>query len=94
MNSDEYDILLERLAAVLIRCFFLSLLLLCCWFLFYLTGGTLGRALHSQWFGLSKHDFDLLNYFGVAFAKICAILFFLFPYISIRWVLRNRRKKL
>jgi len=42
---------------------------------------------------LTKHESDLFNYFGMAFAKIPAFLFFLFLYISVRWVLPNRKKK-
>lgn len=91
MNNDEQNDLLEKLSAVLIRCFFLSLALLFIWLIFYSIGGSAGYSLHSRWFELSKHDYDLLNYFGVAFTKICAIVFFLFPYISIRLVLHRRK---
>ena len=33
----------------------------------------------SNWFKieLSKHEYDLLSYCGIAFVKICAIIFFL-----------------
>lgn len=93
MNNDEQNNLLEKLSAILIRCFFLSLALLCFWFLFYLIGGNFGYSVHSKWFELSKHDYDLLNYFGMAFTKICAILFFLFPYFSIRLLLRIGKRK-
>ena len=54
-------------------------------------GGSAGYSLHSQWFELSRHDYDVLNYFGIAFTKICAIIFFLFPYIAIRLVLRGMK---
>lgn len=92
MNNNEQNNFLEKLSAVLIRCFFMSWALLCVWFVFYLIGGNFGYSMHSQWFELSKHDYGLLNYFGIAFAKICAILFFLFPYLSIRLVLRKSKK--
>ena len=91
MNNEEHNDLLEKLSAVLIRCFFLSLALLCIWLIFFLIGGSAGYSLHSQWFDLSRHDCDVLNYFGIAFTKICAIVFFLFPYIAIRLVLRGTK---
>ncbi|HOE19083.1 MAG TPA: hypothetical protein PLX02_15080 [Syntrophorhabdaceae bacterium] len=91
MGNEEHIYLLERLSAVLIRCFFFSLAVLFLWFIFFLIGGDAGYRLHSQLFGLSRHDYDVLNYFGIAFTKICAFLFFLFPYISIRLVLRKRK---
>lgn len=91
MNNQEQINLLEKLSAILIRCFFLSLALLCIWFIFFAIGGGAGYNLHSQWFDLGRHDYDVLNYCGIAFTKICAIVFFLFPYISIRLVLRGRK---
>jgi hypothetical protein len=91
VNNKEHAGLLEKLSAVLIRCFFLSLALLCIWLIFFLVGGSAGYSLHSQWFELSRHDYDVLNYFGIAFTKICAIIFFLFPYIAIRLVLRGMK---
>jgi len=74
---------------------FLSAVFFCLWrfyasgSIFFLIGGSAGYSLHSQWFELSRHDYDVLNYSGIAFTKICAIVFFLFPYIAVRLVLRR-----
>jgi hypothetical protein len=87
------DNLFETVAAILLRCFFLSLVLVYFWFGFYLLSGDLGHAIHSRFFACSRHDYDLLNYFGIAFTKIFAIVFFLIPYLSIKWVLRSGRLK-
>jgi len=40
---------------------------------------------------VSRHDYDLMSYFGIAFIKIINILFFLFPYLSIRLLLRRNK---
>jgi len=94
MNKREGGHLLERLAGILIRCFFLSVALLLVWFFFYvLGGGDLSYNINSRWSSLSRHDYDVLNYYAMAFVKLCAILFFLFPYLSIRLVLRKKKKK-
>jgi len=94
MKRNEQDALLERLAAILIRCFFLSVVLLLLWFFFYvLGGGEWSYAVNSPWTTLSRHDYDLLNYSAMAFVKMCAILFFLFPYLSMRMVLEKKKKK-
>jgi hypothetical protein len=94
MNKKEQDALLESLAAILIRCFFLSVALLLLWFFFYvLGGGEWSYSMNSPGSSLSRHDYDLLNYCAMAFVKMCAILFFLFPYLSIRLVLREKKKK-
>jgi hypothetical protein len=90
MKTRELDALLERLAAIAIRCFFLAVALLFVWFFFYVLGGReWSYTLISHWSDLSRHDYDLLNYCAMAFVKMCAIVFFLFPYIAVRLVLRT-----
>jgi preprotein translocase subunit SecG len=92
MRKDELKNLMDMLSGIFIRCFFLCCLLLIVWLVFYSLGGKgdLGYSIHSKWFEMSKHDYVLLNYYGIAFTKICAILFFLFPYIAIRLMLRKK----
>jgi heme/copper-type cytochrome/quinol oxidase subunit 2 len=90
MNREEQHILLDSLAGVLIRCFFLTIALLLVWFIFFLLAGDVGFYLHSRWFEIDGRDYDLLFYYGMAFLKICAFVFFLFPYIAIRLVIRKK----
>jgi heme/copper-type cytochrome/quinol oxidase subunit 2 len=92
MNKDEQNYLLENLAGIFIRCFFLIYALLLIWFVFYWAGGDWGYNLTSHWFKVSKHEYDLLCYCGIAFIKICALIFFLAPYIAIKLVLRKNKK--
>lgn len=93
MKRSEQTALLESLAAILIRSFFLAVALLLVWFFFYvLGGGEWSYTMNSPWSSLTRHDYDLLNYCAMAFVKMCAILFFLFPYLSIRLVLREKKK--
>jgi hypothetical protein len=91
MCNDKHDSLLGHASFVLITCFFLCMVFVSIWFILFLTGGESGYALHARWFDLTKHDYVLLNYFGMAFVKVCAIVFFLFPYLSIRLLLRRKR---
>ena len=44
----------------------------------YVVGGDWIYSIHSKWFDLSKHEFALMNYCGMALVKLCAIVFFLF----------------
>jgi hypothetical protein len=81
---------LEILSNILIRCFVMVVALVTFWFIFFLLGGDLGYTIHAKWFQISRHEYDLLNYYGMAFVKGCNFLFFLFPYIAIRMVLRRR----
>lgn len=90
MNKDDQDILLNRLAGIFLRCFLLSYALLLLWFVFYRLAGEWAYGINSRWFELSKSEFALVNYWGIAFTKICAIIFFLFPFFSIKLVLRKK----
>jgi hypothetical protein len=89
MNPDERKMFFETLAKVLMWCFLLSFALLLFWTAFYFLLGDWAYAIHARWFELSRHDFDMLHYFGLGFIKALTFLFFLFPYISIRIVLRD-----
>jgi hypothetical protein len=81
---------LEILSNILIRCFIIGVLFITFWFIFFLLGGDLGYTIHAKWFQISRHEYDLLNYCGMALIKGCIFLFFLFPYIAIRMVLKKR----
>ena len=91
MNKIIY---MENLAGIFIRCFFLTYALLLIWFVFYLVGGDWGYNLTSQWFKVSKHEYDLVCYYGIAFVKICVLTFFLVPYIAIKLVVRKNKKSI
>ncbi|MHC4707694.1 MAG: DUF6868 family protein [Planctomycetota bacterium] len=90
MTRDEQNNLLETLAGICLRCFALSISLLVVWFVFYLIAGSWAYSIHSRWFNVDEFDFELMCYYGMAFIKMVAFIFFLFPYISIKLVLRKR----
>ena len=94
MSKDEQNYLLEYLAGIFIRCFFLAYALLLIWFVFYWAGGDWDYNLTSQWFKVSKHEYDLVCYYGIAFMKICVLTFFLLPYIATKLVLRKNKKSI
>ncbi len=84
------DPTLDSIAKVLIRCFWMVMALLMAWFLFYLTGGDWAYGFHREiWFDLTRHEFALLNLYGLTFLKLSAFGLFLVPYIAIRMVLRQ-----
>jgi hypothetical protein len=89
MNKDEQIMLLESMAGIFIRCFFLTIALLFLWVVFFFLLGDWAYYLHSRWFELSSQAYDLLFYYGMALIKTCAFIFFLFPYIAIKLVLRK-----
>ncbi len=83
---------LELTAKILLRCFILNFALILLWFFLYLIGsGRWGYELHSKIFDITRHEFVLINYCGIAFAKLCNFIFFLIPYVAIRRVLKLKQ---
>ena len=68
-ESSSFKSGLEILSRILIRCFVLGAVFITLWFIFFLVGGELGYTMHAKWFQISRHEYDLLNYYGIAFVK-------------------------
>jgi hypothetical protein len=83
--------LLDAISKVLLRCTIFGFLLVLVWFAAYLLAGEMIRR-QGAWFDLTAHELDVIHYCGMAFVKSCVLLFFLFPYIAIRLVLRKAPK--
>jgi len=89
-QSHETSNLLDAVAKVLLRCFVLGYLFLLLWFGGYLVAGDFIYRLNSRLFGVTQHEMNLMHFFGMALVKLILFVFFLFPYVSIRLVLRSR----
>ena len=89
-EQNNVNDLLDALAKVLLRCSVLGFLLLFISFGVFLLVDDWAHGFHARWFNVSKHEFDLMYYYGMAYMQISVILFFLFPYIAMRLVLRKR----
>jgi hypothetical protein len=91
MKGENPTVGFDAVSSVLIRCFFMVFAFVLFWFLLFVLGGNWAYRLHSVWFPLTYHEYVLVNYCGIAIAKICNIIFFLFPYIAIRRVSKGRK---
>lgn len=85
-NNREF---FETVARVLIRCFWGGLLLLLIWLIVYLAATDWLYALNARWFSISRQQFDVIHYCGMAAMKIAIIILFLIPYACLRLVLRK-----
>lgn len=83
--------LLDALAKVLLWCFVFGFIPLLVWFGLLVLAGDWVYEIHSQWFSLTRHEFDVIHYCGSGLLKLYVFLFFFFPYIAIRLVLRKRQ---
>jgi hypothetical protein len=59
-----------------------SILLL--WLLIFCFAHEWIYKLHSRFFSLSKENFDVIHYAGMAFYKLTIFIFFLGPYLALR----------
>jgi hypothetical protein len=82
---------LELTAQVLIRCFLGGLILLMIWFGFLLFAADWLYAMNVRWFSITREQFILVNYCGMAAVKLFVYVVFLIPYICVRLVLRKNR---
>ncbi len=89
-ESSRFISELEILSSILIRCFVIGVVFVTFWFIFFLLGRDAAYMIHNNLFQISRHEYDLLNYYGMAFVKLCNFILFLIPYIAIKMVLRRR----
>lgn len=83
---------LDNTAKVLIRCSLMNYALVLLWFVLFAIGkDRWWFQIQTKTFDVSNRDLGLITYYGIAFIKICNIIFFLFPYIAIRMVLKMKR---
>ena len=91
MSSTEIYDLLDAVAKVLLWCVVLGFLLLLLSFGFLLVGGDFAHDVHSKWFDVTRHEFDVICYCGLGLAKTIVVLLFVVPWAAIRLVLRRRK---
>ena len=87
------DITLENLATIVGRVFLFNLALLLLWSLIFIAAHEWMYHMNARWFIIDRHEFDLLNYGLIGFLKIINITFFLFPYLSIKLLLRRKARQ-
>ena len=84
---------LETTAQVLARCLIGGIILLLLWSAVYLAAPDWLYAVNSKWFSVTREQFVMVNFCGIAALKLFVYVVFLIPYISVRLVLRKNRIK-
>ena len=84
---------MKKLTGILIRAFWLGILLLAFWADLFIIWGVRMYASHAQWFNLSYHEFELFQYGAMIFFKLCLLIFFLIPYLAIKWREYSKNEK-
>ena len=81
----DHSMFLKVVSKVLIRCFFMNIAVAFLWWFFYIITRKCPRTLI---FDLSEKEYSLSTYCGIGLLKLYNIIFFLFPYIAIKKVLK------
>ncbi len=79
----------DTLARILLRCWIIASALLLFSFVVFMLTGEMIHEIHGKMFGLTPHELDLIMYCGLGFFKLFVLIFFLFPWIAIRMVLKK-----
>ena len=89
--SENMIATLDAVAAILIRCFIITVgAMLFTWLVWLLMGGVV-HAIYAQKLAISREEFDMFYLYVMTFLKGANLLFFLFPFIAIKWYLRGQR---
>lgn len=77
---------IEIIRSTLAWCTVINWVLLLWWLLFFTLAHDWTYRFHSKWFNLSVEKFDAIHYAGMAFFKMCILMFNLVPYLALRIV--------
>ena len=91
-TSTDIESVMIVVSKTLLWCFVLGFLSMLLWFGFFLLGGDFAYDIHSKMFDITEHEFEMMNYFGMAGLKILVWMFFGIPFIATRLVLRGMRR--
>jgi len=90
-DSNQATEFFDLLARVMLRCWIFGFVLLYTWFSIVVLAKERFYGFIGNWWGFSNHEMDLTNYCGIALFKLLLIVFFFFPWLAIRLVLRSRK---
>ncbi|NQT14474.1 MAG: hypothetical protein HQ582_17085, partial [Planctomycetes bacterium] len=82
------DEVLRAVSKILLWCTGIGVVVLLFWFGMVQGAGDYIYGVHSSMFDLSRHEFELIHYIGIAWLKTCVFLFFFTPWLATRLVLR------
>lgn len=77
---------------VLLRCVILGVAVLIIWFVFFLVAGGLIYDVHGSMFKeITVRQFQVIHYCGMGLTKLFIFVFFLFPYVAMRWTGKGQK---
>ncbi|MHC4512996.1 MAG: DUF6868 family protein [Planctomycetota bacterium] len=84
---------LDAVAAVLLRCFIITVVALLFVWVVACTMGDWIHALHTNWFEITRAQYDLFILYSLTFMKTLNVVFFLFPCVAIKLYTSKVKKR-
>jgi hypothetical protein len=81
----------DAIANILLRCFLITVGAMVFTWLVWLILGDVIHSIHHQLYVLSPREFDLYFLYSMTVMKGLNVVFFLFPFVAIKWYLRGQR---
>jgi hypothetical protein len=78
---------LAAIGKVLLRCWIFGFALMFVSFVIFMLMRSTIDDLHGRMFGVSPHELDLIFYCGMGLFKLCVLVCFFIPWLSIKLVL-------
>ena len=82
---------LDAVANILLRSFLITVGAMLLTWLVWLVAGDFVYSIHSRMIDLTRKEFDIFFLYSMTFLKGLNVIFFLFPFLAIKWFLRDRR---
>ena len=83
----------NAVASVLMWCFIFSMVILLWWFFAITIFDDMIYEIHEDMFGLPREKLEVIHYTLMAILKLSAFMFFFFPWVGIKLVLKKDRAK-
>ena len=77
---------LEVIQSVLAWCSLINIGLLSIWLFFFIVAHDWIYKLHGKWFEMSVERFNSIHYALIGFFKLSILMFFLIPYLVLRYI--------
>ena len=89
--TDNTVATLDAIADILFRCFIITVgVMLFTWGVSLILGDVI-YSIHAQLIEITRKEFDLFFLYVMTIMKGLNVLFFLFPFVAIKWYLRGKR---
>ena len=89
--SKETIQIFDAIAGILLRCFIFTVIALLFVWIVFLAMGDFIHQIYTNWFDISRREFDLFLLYSLTFIKALYVVFFLIPFLAIKHFLRGQK---